>query len=445
MDQCTLQQIACEAGAGRRPGISFRFAQILRNRNFRLLWTGESVSLLGNQFFLVALPWLVLQLTGDAFAIGIVVAVTTAPRALFMLLGGALTDRFSPRAIMLYSNISRMALIVMLAVLTATGVIELWMLYVFGLLQGLGYAFYLPAQSAMIPRLLPPDRLQAGNAVIQGTAQLSLFLGPAVTGGLIALLGNAEAGESVVPDALGVGIVFGLTGASFVASAVTLGMIRLPAMLRDVSGYSGVLGVLRSTGAGIADVWRDKTLRYYFILIGVVNLCLLGPVSVGVPVLADTRFNGGALAFGTILSALGAGALVGVIAAGALRRPPGRAFAVALLGSCALLGVGLALLGVLSSWGPAAAAAFLIGLAEGYLTVEFVTWLQLRTPPDELGRMMGILLFVAVGQAPLSNLAAGALIRLSVSVVLIGAGGLIILVAVIAALSSSVWRLGVEG
>ena len=130
-------------------------AAILRGRDFRLLWSGEFVSLLGDQFFLVALPWLILQLTGDALTIGGIVAVGAAPRAIFMLFGGVLSDRLLPRTVMLYSNLGRMAVVAVMALLTATGWIQLWMLYAFSLLLGLGYAFYLPAQSTMIPRLVP--------------------------------------------------------------------------------------------------------------------------------------------------------------------------------------------------------------------------------------------------------------------------------------------------
>ena len=164
------------------------WGEVFRNRNFRLLWAGEGISLLGDQFYLIALPWLVLKLTGNAFAIGTVLALVAIPRAVFMLIGGALTDRLSPRVIMLCSNISRMVLVTALALLTMTGLIELWMLYTFALLFGLADAFFFPAQSAMIPRLLGADRLQTGNALIQGTAQLSVFLGPVLAGTLIALL-----------------------------------------------------------------------------------------------------------------------------------------------------------------------------------------------------------------------------------------------------------------
>src|SRR5512141_3488907 len=103
-------------------------ASVLRIRNFRLLWIGEGISLLGDQFYMIALPWLVLSLTGNALAVGTVLATAGIPRALFMLLGGALTDRFTPRTLMICSNLARMALTGLLAVLVMTQLIQTWML-----------------------------------------------------------------------------------------------------------------------------------------------------------------------------------------------------------------------------------------------------------------------------------------------------------------------------
>src|SRR5689334_24936044 len=90
-------------------------ASPLRVRNFRLLWIGEGISLLGDQFYLIALPWLVLQLTGSALALGGVMALAGIPRALFLLVGGAFVDRFSPRAVMIASNFARLVLVALLS------------------------------------------------------------------------------------------------------------------------------------------------------------------------------------------------------------------------------------------------------------------------------------------------------------------------------------------
>ena len=114
---------------------------LFTSRNFILLWIGEAISLLGDQFYMIALPWLTLQLTGDPFAIGLVLAVAGIPRALFMLIGGSITDRFSPRMVMFASNILRMLLVHVLALVVFTGMIQVWMLYIFALLFGLMMPF----------------------------------------------------------------------------------------------------------------------------------------------------------------------------------------------------------------------------------------------------------------------------------------------------------------
>src|ERR1043165_4900008 len=102
------------------------FAEVLRNQNFRLLWIGESVSVLGDHFFVIALPWLVLQLTGDSLAMGTVLALSAIPRALLMLVGGALTDRFSPRRLMIASNAARFVLVSLLTALVFANRVEMW-------------------------------------------------------------------------------------------------------------------------------------------------------------------------------------------------------------------------------------------------------------------------------------------------------------------------------
>jgi MFS family permease len=127
---------------------------VLKIRNFRLLWIGEGISLLGDQFYMIALPWLVLSLTGNALAVGTVMAMAGIPRALFMLVGGALTDRFTPRKLMISSNLVRMVLTGLLAALVAMNLIQLWMIYALALFFGLADAFFFPAQTSIVPQLV---------------------------------------------------------------------------------------------------------------------------------------------------------------------------------------------------------------------------------------------------------------------------------------------------
>jgi len=421
-------------------GVTVR--DIFRNRNFRLLWTGEGISLIGDQLYLIALPWLVLQLTGSAFAMGTVLALAAIPRALFMLLGGALTDRFSPRILMLGSNLGRLTLVATLAAVTLGGVVQLWMLYTFALLFGLADAFFFPAQSAIVPKLIGSDRLQTGNAIIQGTAQLSMFVGPALAGALIGVLDGG--GAASVPDTRGIGVAFALDAASFLASVTALSLMRLDRRQAAPEAAAKEQALLSSIIEGLSAMWKDRILRYYFLLIGAVNFLITGPFSVGIPVLAHTRYSGGAAAFGIILSTYGAGSLAGVLLAGSTQRPSARKFPALMLGLTAFMGVSLVLLGVMSALAPAAIVATMMGLAQGYVVIQFVTWLQMRTPARMLGRTMSLLMFAVVGLAPVSTTVAGALIQVSATAVLMGAGVLMVLVVAVGSFSPSVWRLGFE-
>lgn len=123
---------------------------LLKRRNFRLFWIGQGISLLGDHCYLIALPWLVLRLTGDKLAMGMVLGIGGVPRALLMLLGGAVTDRFSPREVMLVSDVLRLVVVALLALLVITTAVQLWMLYLFALLFGVADAFFFPAVGAIV-------------------------------------------------------------------------------------------------------------------------------------------------------------------------------------------------------------------------------------------------------------------------------------------------------
>ncbi len=203
-----------------------------RNPNFRLLWAGQATSILGDQFSMIAMPWLVLKLTGsDPIALGTVLALGSVPRALFMLLGGAVTDRLSQRTVMLISDILRCALTGLLAGLVLTGSVHLWMVYILSLLGGLISSFFTPASSSIVPQLLEAEYVQAGNSVMQGSTQLSIFLGPVLAGGLIAAFaGNSSrAGATGAAGNMeGIGLAFAFDALTFLASAVTLWFMRVP-------------------------------------------------------------------------------------------------------------------------------------------------------------------------------------------------------------------------
>jgi MFS family permease len=433
---------------GNNGGSSMR--NVLRIRNFRLLWIGENISLLGDQFYMIALPWLVLQLTdGDALATGTVLAVAGIPRALFILIGGAITDRFAPRSIMLASNILRGVLVGFMATLVLGNLIELWMLYVFALLFGLMDAFFFPAQSAMVPQIVGKEDLQAGNSLVQGTAQLSLFAGPILAGFMIAMLGDStevivDGVIETVPNIAGLGIAFVVDASTFLVSAIALWMMRIEHVERKHQETEQSESVLSSIRAGMANVWNDMTMRIIFFIVVAINFFFNGPITVGIPILSDTRFPEGAAAFGMIFAAFGAGALIGIVLAGVLPKPAPHRLGITLMLMVSIMGFGLASYGFIYSTILAIVVAVIIGVANGYINIFYITWLQGRTPTEMLGRVMSLVMFASVGLSPISNALAGAFIDLNDTLLFAVAGGSLVLVAFLATLTPAARNMGLE-
>ena len=408
---------------------------LLRGRNLRLRLVGGTISVLGDQMYLVALPWLVLQTTGDAFAVGAVLALAAVPRAVFMVPGGAFTDRFSSRLVMFISNVLRGLLVGLVATAVLLGQTHLWLLYAQALAFGLVDGFFYPASSAVMPQILEPEQLQSGNAVTQGAAQAASFVGPVLAGAVIA---TCEAGGGSA--SLGSAIALLATGLCFLASALLLRLLRP----RRASGVAAQGNVLQSVRESLLYAWRDEALRTVLPLMSVFTLLMYGPIAVGVPVLADTRFPERAAAFGLIMSAWGGGAVLGSALALFLPRPRAAWTGPLVLALAAVPGPGLVLLGLTYSTLVAALDGLVIGAAAGYLAVLFLTWLQLRTPEALLGRVMGLMLFGSVGLTPVSLALAGALIAVDVTLLFLGAGVLLVLVVALAALSPTVRSLGRE-
>ena len=408
---------------------------LFRSANFRLLWGAGGLSSIGDQFDLIAFPWLVLLLAGDPLAVGTVIAVGNAPTVLFMLLGGGLVDRFSPRRIMQASNLLRLLLGASLAALILTGHIALWLIYPLALLKGLADALYYPAQGALLPRVVAPSQLRQANAVVHTTFELSGILGPALAGALIALFSNGggpvaaglPGAGAAAANLTGLALVFAGVAFVFLLSALLLTALRLDKAAADAADPDPETGgILRSIVQGLKFVRADAAMFTLFLLIAGIELLIEGPVIVGIPILANSKMPQGALALGVIVSAYAGGALVGSALAGLLPAPK-RGLGLLLIFLFALSGLLVMPFGFLTSMLLAAVIALIIGLGGGYTDVIFATWLQARTPQRMLGRVMSLLMIATVGLGPVSNVLAGALIKLSLEGVFIGAGALIAL------------------
>jgi MFS family permease len=399
-------------------------SRVLSMRDFRLLFSGSTLSLLGDQFALIATPWLVLQLTNDPLILGIVLALEGIPRAVFMLLGGAITDRLSPRLIMLSSNLVRLILTTLMTVVVLTHAVGIWMLYAFGAGFGLVAGFAVPAENSIVPMLVSQRDLQAGNSLMMGAEQLVAFFGPTVAGILIG---------SYSSTFVGIGLAFGIDAVSFAISVATLWLIRIKRTEAASAAEASSEGVWKSILTGMRYLWNDTALRLMFILLVSVNFLIIGPIMVGIPLLAHRQLSQGSVAFGLLMSGFAGGNLIGYLGAGVLQRPSGAVIRAVLMLLLVAFGLVIAILGFIPSTWVDAGLMALLGLGNGYLAIILITWMQTRTPKAMLGRMMSILMFSNTGLVPVSQAISGAISKWNLTVLFVGAGVLVLLVTAWAA------------
>jgi MFS family permease len=403
----------------------------LKTRDYRLLFSGQAISHIGDQFQLIALPWLVLTLTHDPLQLGLVLAVAGVPRAVLMLVGGAWADRHSPRKIMLISDALRFGVTALLATAILTGHAQMWMVYVLAAAFGIVGGFFMPAAEATLPRLLENDQLESGNTLMMGTNQLASFLGPVAAGVLIAAFGTASgAGSDQAASLVGIGAAFAFDALSFLASAACLAfMCRLPALNSNPDTHP-----LADVAAGLRYAWKSERIRWMVLILALANLLIAGPMFVGVPVLAQTRLAGGAAALGIIFSAYGLGSLAGMLGAAGLPRLSDRLFGwlvfALMIGFSATMG----LLAFVSATWIVAAIMVVAGLGNGYAAIVLITSLQRMTAEEYLGRVMSLIMLAMVGLMPISQAIAGAVIRISPEVLFVGsAAGFLIVAALVMA------------
>lgn len=389
----------------------------LLRRDFRLLWIGETVSLLGDQCYFVALPWLVLQLTGSGWALGTVMMVAAIPRAVFMLVGGAISDRIAPRTVMIASDCLRAGVVGAITLLMLLHALRLWHVYALSFTFGLVEAFFFPAWTTIIPLLVEKEDLEPANAVTQGSAQLTGLLGPAPAGVLISSLGTAAA--------------FAIDAASFVWSAAAFWLMRgerrPPASGPAVAAANPPhnAGLRHGIREGLRYAWGDVVIRAILVVIAAINLSFVGPFIVGAAALAHSRFPQGATALGIMLSAMGGGAVLGTIVAGSLRRVPRRG---RLLMTVSLIfALGMTVLAFAPNVWTAAAIVFPLGLGGGFTNIILVSWLQRRSDPKLVGRLMSLVMLGSTGLQPFSFVIAGALVDWHIKAMFVGAGCLMLL------------------
>jgi predicted MFS family arabinose efflux permease len=378
--------------------------------------------MLADQAFLVALTWLVLRVTGSGAELGLVLAVASIPGTILTPAGGVLSDRHSPALIMISASAGRVLLLALLTVLILADATKLWHVYVIAAGLSALDGLYYPASLSIVPTLVDRDRLSAANALTQAAEQVSSIFGPALAGTLLALLG--------------LGASFGATAVLFSIATALFGAVARAAKPSGAGTSEvpeeGQSGARIEFSEGVRYVWRDGVIRSLLLILLCTNLAMMGPLYVGGAVLAESRL-GGAGAFGTLVGAAGVGALVGVVGAGSVSRFRRRGLIE--LGLTGLLGIIVGSIAFVPNLAVAVALATAIGATSSFLGVVTVSWLQERTEPALIGRVMSFAMFSAVALDPISFALAGMLVGLNLTVMFLAAGALLLLTAVLGALS----------
>ena len=364
-------------------------ARALRHRNYRLFFTGQSISLIGTWLTKVATAWLVYRLTGSAWLLGVVGFAGQIPTFVLAPLAGVLVDRWDRRRVLLATQALAMLQSALLAALTLGGCIRVWEIVALNVFQGLIDAFDMPVRQALVVRMVE-DRADLPNAIALNSSMVNgaRLLGPAIAGVLIALVGE--------------GLCFFVDAISYAAVIVCVLLMRLDAQPHAPTANR----VLSDMADGFRYVSGSAPIRALLLLLAVSGLAGR-PFAVLLPVIAREVMHGGAGTLGALQSTAGVGALAGALYLASRTSVLGLGRAV--VTSAALFGLGLmAFSRVHGLW---LAMPFLLVAGTGMMvqTAASNTIIQTIVDEDKRGRVMSLLAMSLFGTVPLGSLVAGAL------------------------------------
>lgn len=373
------------------PNNSGAFSQIfasLKNRNFRLYFGGQCVSLVGTWMQQIAMSWLVFRLTGSVFLLATVTFMAQIPVLVVTPYMSVFVDRFNRRALLVVTQSLSMVQALLMALLTLTGWIEVWHIMVLSLLIGLINALDNPTRQSFYPSLVPAEKL--GNAIALNSAVIngSRLIGPAVGGVLIGLLGE--------------GICFLLNGVSYIAVIIALLMMRIKPNRETVVKQR----VWEDMRDGFLYVAHDMPIRSLLLLMSAISFFGL-PLMTFIPAYVKTILGGESEMLGLLLSCVGVGSFIAALYLAARKSVLGLGKVVMLSG--ALLGIGLVVMSFVTVPWVAAVLCVPVGFTIIAAVASINTLLQTLSREDKRGRVMGYMAMAFTGMAPVGSMVLGAI------------------------------------
>ena len=388
------------------------FSLLYRYPAFGRLWIGRSISLFGDSFTLIALPWFVLQITDSGTATASILLTLQLPAILTSMAIGSLVDRFQPRAIIAIDNGLRTLIIGLIPILYWFGLLELWFLFLLTFLAGMLVPATEVGSRSLLPELVEDQDLDAANMLWSFSLNLSLVLGPAVAGLLVASFGGPSV---LLIDAVTFAVM------AFVA-------VAMPNVERSKSSAQAPL----SERLGLRQLWDMKVVRNTTLL-SLVFFFSYGPLEAAMPLYSDAILQTDAQGYGLLWSALAVGALIGTLSSTALSRRLRLGVALPLI--ALLWGASLLPMAFTNKLWLACGLLLLGGLMWGPYTPMETTLLQRNVPKEQLGRVFGARSTLLTGGSPLGLAVGGILLAFvpattviafsALACILVGLGGLL--------------------
>ncbi|AIU10222.1 MFS transporter [Mycolicibacterium smegmatis] len=391
-----------------RPVAGWRVLAPFRIREYRLLIAAVTLSIFAEGMWSVVMALQVIAIDNDPASLSLVATCLGVGLVAFVLVGGITADRINQRTIIIAVEVVNFVTVAVISALALLGVLKIWHMAVAAGILGIAAAFFFPAYSAILPRILPPEQLLAANGV-EGVVRpvFQRSVGPAVAGMVIG---------ATMPSigAVVVAVLFALGLALLVAT-------RPPA--QPASEHHERPHVLRDLREGFAFVLKTPWLLWTVLFASMFVLVVLGPIEVLLPFIAQDRFADGARAYGFILAFFGIGSAMGALTVSSRRMP--RRYLTTMMLMWGLGSIPLVIVGYTSSFPLMAAATFVIGVTDGAGMVIWGTLLQRRVPTEMLGRVSSLDFFVSLAFMPLSFAIVGPLSKVVSMEVIFATAGLV--------------------
>ncbi|MFB6648580.1 MFS transporter [Bacillus toyonensis] len=355
---------------------------LLKNTNFLFLWAATLFSSFALAFFTFSQTWYIAKTLNLEASLGVVFVALSVPRLIFMIIGGAVADKFPKKNIMFYSNIIRAILVATILTWFIVGDVTLYTFALFALFFGLADAFFWSADGSILPELVEKSRLTQANSLTQMTNQASVILGP-VLGGILIKFTNYET-------------IFSITILLLIVAAILVQKIQFTMSEQKDTNK----GMFTSIKEGILYVKESPFLSTFLICSAFLNLFLIGPMQVGFPLFVKNVLHGDSLQFSYLEAAVGGGMAIGAVIVGLknINRRRGLFCIIMML----LSGIFFLSINFSTVLWQALLAGMFYGITIAMAIVPLMAMIQATVKEEMMGRVMSLLMLSSMGFIPLS-------------------------------------------